>query len=77
MDVKMEDVQKSPDTNEATVVTVTEAPSIAVVDGWIDSLMTCKQLSEADVQRLCEKVQEVGGDAPTRFHKILDFVPRY
>jgi len=58
MDVKMEDVQKSPDTNEATVVTVTEAPSIAVVDGWIDSLMTCKQLSEADVQRLCEKVQE-------------------
>lgn len=56
MDVKMEDVQKSPDTNEATVVTVTEAPSIAVVDGWIDSLMTCKQLSEADVQRLCDKV---------------------
>jgi len=67
----MEDVQKSPDTNEATVVTVTEAPSIAVVDGWIDSLMTCKQLSEADVQRLCEKVHKASLELARR---VLDML---
>jgi hypothetical protein len=26
------------------------------LDGWIESLMSCKQLAEVDVQRLCEKV---------------------
>lgn len=26
------------------------------VDGWIQHLMQCKQLQEADVKRLCDKV---------------------
>lgn len=26
------------------------------VEGWIQHLMQCKQLPEADVKRLCEKV---------------------
>ena len=34
-----------------------DPPSIPTLDGWIESLMACKQLSEADVQRLCEKVR--------------------
>lgn len=33
-----------------------DPPSIPTLDGWIENLMACKQLSEADVQRLCEKV---------------------
>lgn len=35
---------------------VSEPTSISTLDGWIESLMTCKQLTEVDVQRLCEKV---------------------
>lgn len=35
---------------------VSEPTSISTLDGWIESLMTCKQLAEVDVQRLCEKV---------------------
>ena len=55
MDVKMEDVQKNlPD--PVDIPSHTEPPSIPALDGWIDSLMQCKQLSEADVQRLCDKV---------------------
>jgi len=34
-----------------------DPPSIPTLDGWIENLMACKQLSEADVQRLCEKVR--------------------
>lgn len=26
------------------------------IDGWIEQLSQCKQLSEADVKRLCDKV---------------------
>lgn len=48
----MEDVK--PDAPAMT--TPIDPPSIPTLDGWIESLMTCKQLSEADVQRLCEKV---------------------
>lgn len=36
---------------------VSEPASIPTLDGWIESLMTCKQLAEVDVQRLCEKVR--------------------
>jgi hypothetical protein len=57
MDVKMEDVSKSPETTEAAPV-VSEAPTTGVLDNWIDSLMQCKQLSEPDVVRLCDKVCE-------------------
>lgn len=35
---------------------VSEPTSISTLDGWIESLMACKQLAEVDVQRLCEKV---------------------
>lgn len=54
MDVNMEDAGKMPDAND--VAPPVEAPSTPTLDSWIDSLMSCKQLSEADVQRLCEKV---------------------
>jgi len=54
MDIRMEDAGKSPEPHEITVPV--EAPNMSTLDGWIESLMTCKQLSEADVQRLCEKV---------------------
>lgn len=33
-----------------------EPTTIPTLDGWIESLMNCKQLAESDVQRLCEKV---------------------
>jgi serine/threonine-protein phosphatase 2A catalytic subunit len=29
------------------------------VDGWIQQLSQCKQLSEADVKKLCDKVRRV------------------
>ncbi|KAF5391615.1 hypothetical protein D9757_002423 [Collybiopsis confluens] len=29
------------------------------IDGWIEQLSQCKQLSEADVKRLCEKTREI------------------
>lgn len=34
----------------------TEPASIPTLDGWIESLMNCKQLAENDVQRLCDRV---------------------
>ncbi|KAI0387785.1 serine/threonine-protein phosphatase pp2a catalytic subunit [Hypomontagnella monticulosa] len=36
-----------------------EPTTIPTLDGWIENLMNCKQLAEADVQRLCEKAREV------------------
>lgn len=54
MDTNMEDVGKLP---EAARTPAAEPASIPTLDGWIESLMTCKQLAEADVQRLCEKVR--------------------
>jgi len=36
-----------------------DPPSVPTLDGWIESLMACKQLSEEDVRRLCEKAREV------------------
>jgi hypothetical protein len=51
----MEDVARAP--NDAPPASPAEPPSIPILDSWIDGLMNCKQLSEADVQRLCEKVR--------------------
>lgn len=52
----MEDVSRAP----ADVSPVQNEPAtIPTLDGWIESLMKCKQLAEADVQRLCEKVREL------------------
>lgn len=49
----MEDVGRAP----ADVSPVQNEPAtIPTLDGWIESLMKCKQLAESDVQRLCDKV---------------------
>jgi len=49
----MEDVGRQPDTSAVPL----EPASIPTLDGWIESLMSCKQLAEVDVQRLCDKVR--------------------
>lgn len=51
----MEDV-KMPEPMQLSSVLTTEPTTIPTLDGWIESLMSCKQLAESDVQRLCEKV---------------------
>ncbi|KAJ3009579.1 UNVERIFIED_CONTAM: Serine/threonine-protein phosphatase PP2A catalytic subunit, partial [Siphonaria sp. JEL0065] len=33
--------------------------NVSEVDGWVSTLMECKQLSEADVKKLCEKAREI------------------
>ena len=49
----MEDVIRPPaDISPAQ----SEPATIPTLDGWIESLMSCKQLAESDVQRLCDKV---------------------
>lgn len=53
MDTNMEDVGRVAE----KLSPVSEPASIPTLDGWIECLMTCKQLAESDVQRLCEKVQ--------------------
>lgn len=55
MDTDMEDVGRVPEPSRLSPAT--EPASIPTLDGWIESLMTCKQLAEVDVQRLCEKVR--------------------
>ena len=54
MDINMEDVGRVPEPSKLSPAT--EPASIPTLDGWIESLMNCKQLAEGDVQRLCEKV---------------------
>nr|POE72413.1 serine/threonine-protein phosphatase pp2a catalytic subunit [Quercus suber] len=54
-DTNMEDAGKVEHTLGASI----DPPSIPTLDGWIESLMACKQLSEEDVRRLCEKAREV------------------
>lgn len=50
----MEDVGRAPEPSRLSPAS--EPASIPTLDGWIESLMQCKQLAEVDVQRLCEKV---------------------
>ena len=57
MDATMEDVGRVVEPTRLSPVV--EATSISTLDGWIESLMTCKQLAEVDVQRLCEKVWRI------------------
>lgn len=64
MDTNMEDV--SQPTELAPALPTSEPATIPTLDGWIESLMKCKQLAEADVQRLCEKVCARTIDATTR-----------
>lgn len=42
------------DTLQLIMSTITD---VADVEGWIQHLMQCKQLPEADIKKLCEKVQ--------------------
>ncbi|CAL3971373.1 unnamed protein product, partial [Diplocarpon coronariae] len=49
----MEDVGRVPEPTQLSPVT--EPTTIPTLDGWIESLMKCKQLAEVDVQRLCDK----------------------
>lgn len=37
---------------------MTSSSSVADVDAWITQLQDCKQLSENDIRRLCEKVKK-------------------
>lgn len=49
------DVGKLPEPSRLSPAS--EPASIPTLDGWIESLMTCKQLAENDVQRLCDRVR--------------------
>ncbi len=56
MDSKMDvDVGKLPEPHQLS--STAEPTTIPTLDGWIESLMGCKQLAESDVQRLCERVR--------------------
>jgi hypothetical protein len=55
MDTNMEDV-KMPEPMQMSSAALPEPTTISTLDGWIESLMSCKQLAESDVQRLCDKV---------------------
>ncbi|PKS08793.1 hypothetical protein jhhlp_003402 [Lomentospora prolificans] len=55
MDTAMEDVGRVP--ADISPLANLEPATVPTLDGWIESLMNCKQLSELDVQRLCEKVR--------------------
>jgi len=57
MDTNMEDVGRAPEPSR--LPPATEPASIPTLDGWIESLMSCKQLAEIDVQRLCERVCDI------------------
>lgn len=48
-----------PEPMQLSSVPLAEPASIPTLDGWIESLMNCKQLAESDVQRLCDKVREM------------------
>ena len=52
----MEDV-KMPEPMQLSSAPTSEPTTIPTLDGWIESLMSCKQLAESDVQRLCDKVR--------------------
>lgn len=71
MDTNMEDVGRVP--TDLAPMPTSEPTTIPTLDGWIENLMKCKQLAEADVQRLCDKV------SPTlvRFVPIYSLLPSY
>ncbi|KAK3400058.1 Serine/threonine-protein phosphatase PP2A catalytic subunit [Sordaria brevicollis] len=66
MDTNMEDVGRVP--AELTSSNF-EPTTIPTLDGWIESLMNCKQLAESDVQRLCEKVGGPTIIPPAVYHR--------
>ncbi|KAF3166197.1 hypothetical protein TWF788_000570 [Orbilia oligospora] len=46
-----------------------DAVEISTLDSWIDQLLQCKQLAEADILRLCEKA------CPTTSSLFIDLFP--
>jgi len=48
-----------PEPMQLSSAPTSEPTTIPTLDGWIESLMSCKQLAESDVQRLCDKAREV------------------
>lgn len=54
MDTNMEDAGKMPESQPAAAPS--DPPAVSTLDSWIENLMACKQLTEIEVQRLCEKV---------------------
>ena len=52
------DVDVSKPSEPHRLSLTTDTGSIPTLDGWIESLMNCKQLSEADVSRLCDRVRK-------------------
>ena len=50
-DTNMEDVGKV----EHTLGDPVDPPNIGTLDSWVEGLMACKQLSEDEVRRLCER----------------------
>lgn len=55
MDSKM-DVDVGKPAQPHGLSPVSDPQSIPTLDGWIESLMNCKQLAESDVLRLCDRV---------------------
>jgi len=79
MDTNMEDVGRVP--SDVSPMQNIEPATIPTLDGWIASLMDCKQLAESDVQRLCEKAREVlqeeSNVQPVVSSPRLPFLSRY
>lgn len=42
--------------NTNLLYTMSASSSVADVDAWITQLQDCKQLSESDIKKLCDKV---------------------
>ena len=76
------DIGKLPEPHRLSPAT--EPASIPTLDGWIESLMNCKQLAENDVQRLCDRVGREGCGIKSgvngwvsRLTQYLDRLARY
>ena len=65
------DIGKVPEPHQLSPTS--EPASIPTLDGWIESLMNCKQLAENDVQRLCDRVRFPWRDlvARNRFYRLI------
>ena len=55
MDSPMQDADRIPEPQAPAAPL--EPTTIPLLDGWIEGLMKCKQLTEQEVQRLCDKVR--------------------
>jgi serine/threonine-protein phosphatase 2A catalytic subunit len=57
MDSKM-DVDVGKPAQPHGLSTVADSTAVNTLDGWIATLMECKQLAESDVLRLCDRVSD-------------------